>query len=47
MVWEECPGIDRPGAVLRKPGHSIDKIIPIKAIKKDIFFLNTSTQNMV
>jgi len=45
MVWEQGPGVDGPGAILRKPGQSSDEIIPIKAIEKDLFSLNTPTDN--
>jgi len=47
MVWEQGPGVDGPGAGLCKPGQSGDEIIPIKAIEKDLFSLNTPTDNMV
>jgi hypothetical protein len=47
MVWEQGPGVDGPGAILCKPGQSSNEIIPIKAIEKDLFSLNTPTDNMV
>ena len=45
MVWEQGPGVDGPGAILCKPGQSSDEIIPIKAIEKDLFSLNSPTDN--
>ena len=47
MVWKQGPGIDDPGAVLCEPAQSRGEIVPIKAIKKDLFSLNTPTDNMV
>ena len=47
MVWEQGPRIDGQGAILCKPGQPGGEIVPIEAVEKDLFFLNTPTHHMV